>query len=1348
MSKRAFSAVAVVGVVASGLLLAPLGPPAVAAGSVSLTALGVAYTQDFAALALSGMSTVTPDGWDFAESGTNANTTYTAGTGSASAGDTYSFGATTSTERSFGGLQSGSLVPTIGVSLTNATGGVITSLAVGYTGEQWRLGTAGRPDRLDVQLSTNATSLTTGTWVDADALDFAAPVSAGTAGALDGNATANRTPIAATITGLSVLPGATVWLRWVDLNATGADDGLAVDDVSITPSGVPVDPAPTVVATTPADGATGVLPSANLTVTFSEPVNTRAGALTLACTAGGPATLAVTGGPVTFTLDPAADLQASDTCALTVVAAAVTDQDTDDPLDAMAADVVVTFTTAGPDAAPAVASTVPADGASGVAVGQSIVVNFSEPVNVTGAWFTIACAASGTVAATVTGGPVSYTLDPVTDLAFGEACTLTIVAANVSDQDGNDPPDNLVVDFTAGFATEPDPCTLTFTPAYAIQRSGPAAAITGPVTTQGVVVGDYEYPGSGSTASHLRGFYVQDLNGDGDPATSDALFVFNGNGNSVALGDVVRVSGNAAEFQEQTQISASSIRRCGTAAVAPVDVTFPVASPTFLERYEGMLVRLPQDMHVTEHFQLGRFGQVVVSAGSRLQQPTNVVAPGAPALALQAQNDLRKIIIDDALQAQNPDPIVFGRGGQALSASNTLRGGDIATNTVGVMTYTWAGNAASGNAYRVRPINALGGFVNFTAANLRPTTTPDVGGNVQVVGMNLLNYFNTFDGLPDSVDNCRGGTLGAPTDCRGADTAAEFARQVPKTVAAILALDPDVLGVNELENDGYGADSALQHLVDQLNAIAGAGTYAFIDADARTGQVDAMGSDAIRVAQIYKPSVVTPVGQTAVLNSVAFVNGGDAVPRGRPSLAQAYRVNANGATFIVDVNHFKSKGSACDAPDAGDGQGNCNVVRTNAATALVDWLATDPTGTGDPDVLLVGDYNSYAKEDPIGVVEQAGYTNLIAARLGPDAYSYVFDGQWGYLDHALGSPSIVGQVAGVADYHINADEPSVLDYNTDFKTPNLQTVLYAPDQYRASDHDPVIVGLALNDPPTVDAGGPYSAAEGGSVALLAAGSDPNLDPLSYEWDLDGDGTFETPGVGATFSAAAIDGPASRIVAVRVTDPSGLSATDTATVEITNEAPSVTAAFARATTTCGTANAELRVTFGDPAAADTHTAVVDWGDGRSQTVSAATSPLTLPHTYARAGRYTAQVTVTDDDGGAATATASITVDYITPGILPPIAQDGSSVFRARATIPVWTFFLDCNGSLPSNLAPTITVTEVGSPTPSLSGTMAFTLGLYRYHINARALPNPTGTYRITITVPASGQTLTAEFRLRR
>ena len=759
------------------------------------------------------------------------------------------------------------------------------------------------------------------------------------------------------ISGLELAQGATLWLRWTDFNASGADDGLAVDDFSLTPRGyASTDDPPSVTGTTPVDGASGVDKGSNVTVTFSEAVTPATDAFDLVC--------------------------------------------------------------------------------NGTA----------KPV-------------------TVSGSGDTYTLDPTSDFADGDACTLTVLATKISDDDTVDPPDTMTSDFTMSFSAG-DACLAPYTPAYAIQGSGPSAAVTGPVTTEGVVVGDYEGP-----SPALRGFYLQDVSGDGDTATSDAVFVFNGSNDDVALGDVVRVSGNAGDFQDQTQVSrtfSTPIAHCGTATVDPVDVTLPFASADFPERYEGMLVRMPQTLSVTEHFQLGRFGQVLMSSGGRLQQPTNVVAPGAAAQAMQAANDLNKILFDDPLQNQNPDPILFGRGGQPLSASNTLRGGDTATGVVGVMTYTWGGNGASPNAFRVRPVGALGGGVpDFQPANPRPSGAPARGGDVdvRVAGMNLLNF---FDDLDDGAggDQCYDGVSQpqTPVDCRGADTALELQRQTAKTVAAVTGTDADVVGVVEIENDGYGPDSAIQYLVDNLNAAAGAGTYAFVDADALTGQVDALGDDAIKVGLVYKPAAVTPVGQTAALNSVAFVNGGDSAPRNRPALAQAFEDNATGSRFVVSVNHLKSKGSACQEPDTGDGQANCNAVRERSAQLLADWLKSDPTGTGDPDALIVGDLNSYAQEDPITTLKAAGFRNLIEERVGDEAYSYVFDGQWGYLDHALANDSMERQVSGVVEWHINADEPGVLDYNTDFKSAGQVASLYAPDEFRISDHDPVLVDLDLTVP--------------------------------------------------------------------------------------------------------------------------------------------------------------------------------------------------------------------------------------------------------------------------------------------
>jgi hypothetical protein len=922
---------------------------------------------------------------------------------------------------------------------------------------------------------------------------------------------------------------------------------------------------------------------------------------------------------------------------------------------------VHTVSCASSDAAPEVSTVSPANGATGVALGASLTVTFSEPVSVADPWFSLACAVTGPKTAVVSGGPTTFTIDPDSDFAYGENCTVTIAAAQVSDQDANDPPDAMAGNYAWSFTVVAfDPCLQPYTPIPAIQGSGASAAITGVVTTRGVVVGDSEYPGSGSTGAVVRGFFIQDAAGDGDPATSDGIFVFNGNNNSVALGDVVYVTGTAGEFQGQTQLSSvTAITKCGTATVAPVDVTLPLSAPGDLERFEGMLVRFPQTLHVTEHFQLGRFGQVVLSSGDRLQQPTDVVAPGAPALALQAQNDLDRIILDDALQVQNPDPIVFARGAGPLSAANTLRGGDTATGIVGVLSYTWGGNAASPNAYRVRPINALGGAWEFVAGNPRPETPPVVGGSLRVAGMNLLNFFNTFDGLPDTVDNCTLGVGGPATDCRGADTASELARQIPKAVSAVLGTGADAVGLVELENDGYGPESAVQYLVDQLNAATAPGTWAFIDADAGTGAINALGEDAIKVGLIYKPARLTPVGQTAALNTVAFVNGGDSAPRNRASLAQAFEEAGTGARTVLVVNHLKSKGSACDAADAGDGQGNCNTVRTNAAYELAAWLATDPTGAGTPRVLLLGDFNSYAKEDPIAALEAAGYTNLADALLGDGAYSYVFDGQWGSLDHALASAALVPRVTGVAVHHTNADEPSVLDYNTDFKSAGQIASLYTPDQYRNADHDPVVVGLDLfDDPPTANAGGPYQVDENATVTLSATGADPEGTAVTFAWDLDDDGTFETPGQSVSFPAVtgSIDGPGSYAVHVQVTDAGGVSAVADATVSVLNVVPVVTASPSLQSVQYSDPVVPVVFTATDVAADIPLAAAASFSvnggafgagvpDGLSWTNACVTTSCTwtLEGTVQAApGAYVVRLTVIDKDGGTNWADAAITV----------------------------------------------------------------------------------------------------------
>ncbi|WP_051503201.1 MULTISPECIES: endonuclease/exonuclease/phosphatase family protein [Nostocales] len=215
------------------------------------------YSENFDTLAGSGTSSQLPLGWALSETGTSANVNqqYTAGTGSGNAGDIYSFGAAGSTERALGTLLSGTLTPTIGVSFTNTTGDTITTLNVSYRGEQWRLGATGRAaaDRLDFQYSLNATSLATGTWVDVDALDFSSPVTNQALGALNGNT--NNTTVPGTITGLNIPNGATFWFRWLDFDVTGSDDGLSIDDFSLSTTVTPPTGPTVAIAATDANAA-------------------------------------------------------------------------------------------------------------------------------------------------------------------------------------------------------------------------------------------------------------------------------------------------------------------------------------------------------------------------------------------------------------------------------------------------------------------------------------------------------------------------------------------------------------------------------------------------------------------------------------------------------------------------------------------------------------------------------------------------------------------------------------------------------------------------------------------------------------------------------------------------------------------------------------------------------------------------------------------------------------------------------------------------------------------------------------------------------------------------------------
>jgi uncharacterized protein len=615
-----------------------------------------------------------------------------------------------------------------------------------------------------------------------------------------------------------------------------------------------------------------------------------------------------------------------------------------------------------------------------------------------------------------------------------------------------------------------NPCADPFTPIYQIQGSGSSAATTGDLTTQGIVVGDFE------GAAAASGFYIQDPTGDGNTGTSDGIFVFTGsNASAVNAGDNVRVTGYARERFTQTTINgsnadaaavpASGIVICSTGNQLPAatQVTLPVTAIGDFEKFEGMYVKFTQALVIAEYFNYDRFGEIVLAqplpGETRPFSGTAVDTPGAAANARTAANLLSRITLDDVQSAQNPATLRHPNG-DPFSLTNYFRGGDTVTDAIGILGFDFS-------LYRILPT----GPATYTRINDRPAAPSDPGGRIRVAAQNTLNFFLTLD---TTASDTGGGPCGgnANLDCRGADADQpnEFTRQRDKLLATLAGLDADVIGLNELENTP-GVDplgDPTKGLVAGLNAVYGAGTYDYLD----TGVI---GTDAIRVGLVYRPGVVTPVGDFQILNSTVDPRFIDT--KSRPVLAQTFEENSTGERFTVAVNHLKSKGSACTDvgdPDAFDGQGNCNGTRTNAAKALVDWLATDPTGSGDPDFLIIGDLNSYAMEDPITAVKAGpddtlgtsdDYTNLVNAYLGTYAYSYTFDGQAGYLDHALSSAHMTAQVTGVAEWHINSDEADVLDYDTSFKPPT-QDALYEAAAYRSSDHDGVIVGLNLSGLPT------------------------------------------------------------------------------------------------------------------------------------------------------------------------------------------------------------------------------------------------------------------------------------------
>ena len=556
----------------------------------------------------------------------------------------------------------------------------------------------------------------------------------------------------------------------------------------------------------------------------------------------------------------------------------------------------------------------------------------------------------------------------------------------------------------------------------------------------------------------MDGFFLQEEDEDNDdnPLTSEGIFVYAGSGSSewleqLSAGDQIRIGGTVSEFYDKTQLTADRSSLDILALEQPLPqsqaIKLPFANKQGLEAFEGMRVAIKaldgEPLVVTELYELGRYGEVTLSANGRLEQFTEANAPSVEGYSAWLEDaEARTIKIDDANSSQNPDPIIYGRNGEELSATNPLRGGDMLDTLEGVLDF-------SHGEWKVQNVDGL----DFYGPDRPATPDTDALGDaeIKVASFNVLNYFNTLD-----ENNNKTTTLdGTEHSPRGANNAEEFSRQEAKIVNAINTSGADVVGLMEVENNGFGEDSAIAALVNALNADAqlkglDGVTWDYSTPKDAEGNIASPGTDAIAVGVIYNSQAVTPAGDAVTKTDGAFAYGS------RPPVMQTF-TDDNGEQFSVVVNHFKSKGSVINDENAiGDGQGNNNPTRVEAAKELLEWLESNPTGSDDQDVLILGDLNAYAMEDPITALKEAGFELL------DDDYSYVFDGFWGSLDHALASESLAQQVTGTTTWHINADEATALDYNTEYTSERQVENLYAPDPFRSSDHDPILVGLNLS----------------------------------------------------------------------------------------------------------------------------------------------------------------------------------------------------------------------------------------------------------------------------------------------
>lgn len=559
---------------------------------------------------------------------------------------------------------------------------------------------------------------------------------------------------------------------------------------------------------------------------------------------------------------------------------------------------------------------------------------------------------------------------------------------------------------------------------HTIQGTDDVSPIVGQdVEVQGIIT---------AVAPQLKGFFIQEeaKDMDGNPKTSEGLFVFSQILPDIEVGHIVSVRGEVQEHFGMTQIKAIGVSRpCGKENIQSVTMTLPLVEDFDWETIEGMHVEIKQPTVILNTYNFTRYNELTIG-NQLLMQPTDVFEPRTPeASKLKALNARSQVIIDDmANGAPSLNQLLL-----PLDADDSLRIGSTLTSVRGVVDFSF-------ERYRIRTSGAL------TVSRASRPEIPKLQGDLRIASFNVLNLFN---------GNGQGN--GFPTQ-RGADTIKEYNLQLKKIVNTILTMDAHVVGLNELENDGFDASSSIAQLVDALNQANGKPKYDYIGRNK-----SAIGNDSITVGIIYQPEAVSPQGNLLVLtgeNSPKDEQGPlFDTRRNRPSFTQIFQDKVSGRSFVVNVNHLKSKGSSCGIDDDSMIQGNCNGTRTRAAQGLTRWLSEN---FSDMPIYIVGDLNSYAKEDPIKTFESTGLVNTVNT-FNKGSYTYSFRGEVGSLDYVLANQPGMSFVVDAKVWHSNAAEPIALDYKrhlvrSDRKKPqNFRN----DGPYRASDHDAVIIGVSF-----------------------------------------------------------------------------------------------------------------------------------------------------------------------------------------------------------------------------------------------------------------------------------------------